>query len=301
MVVGALPQTPFATIAMNDANATRADLYVLKSWTVDSTSPVTISGMNPAIILVLTTVDIQGSVSVAAGGFDLGSAPGPGGGQAGGGGAGGGGGSYCGVGGLGGAMGTPIPMGGSTYGSAPLTPLIGGSAGGGACGNPSGGGAVQIVAGVSIAVRQYGVLNAGGFGATCGAAGGSGGAILLEAPTVQIAGSLAANGGGGASSNANGAGGTTDGTPAVGGSAGNDGGLGFGGNGSSETDIHGGNGGYGSTTGNGGGGGGGAGRIRINTKSGSATVTGIVSPALGALDGGTDSGTVCSTQGALNP
>jgi hypothetical protein len=286
-VSGGLPY-PVATIALNDANATLADLYVLKSWTVDATSAITISGDRPAIVLVLTTVDIQGTASVTAGGFQSGSAPGPG--------VGpntdntGSGGSYCGVGGAGALMGG-LSSTGTTYGTSTLTPLVGGSAGGENCGLGAGGGAVQIVAGVSISVRQSGSISAPGGGGCSG--GGSGGAILLEAPSVQIAGSVAANGGsGGAASN--GVAGTAGSTGAPGASGGA--GTAMGGSGSAGSTINGGPGTY--ASGSGGGGGGGAGRIRINTMTGSAAITGTVSPQWGAQDSGA---TVCATQGTLGP
>lgn len=293
---------PVATISMNDANATKADLYVVKSWVVNSTSTVTISGMRPAIVAVLTTVDIQGTVTVTAGGFQWGSAPGPGAGTPGPNASGGGGGSYCGVGGMGALMTPPFPIGGTTYGTPSLTPLLGGSAGQGNCGHSGdGGGAVQIVAGGSISVRQYASINAGGFGGACATAGGSGGAILLEAPTVQIAGSIAANGGSGSTPIAAGADATANAKPAIGGSTGDDAGLSRGGNGSAGMVINGGNGVYGSDGNSGGGGG--AGRIRINTKTGSSTIatTGIVSPALAGNGGGADGGMACATQGIITP
>jgi hypothetical protein len=299
-IVDGLPP-PVATIAMNDPNATQADLFVLNSWVVNATTSLTISGDRPAIVLVLTTVDIHGAVTVEAGGYQYAS-PGPGVGQAGpnGGGAGA---SYCGVGGQGSDATAPFPAGGPTYGNATLTPLQGGSAG--AAGNNSGGGgtgggAVQIVAGTSIAVRQYGSINAGGKGSCCiTTGGGSGGAILLEAPSVQIAGNVAANGGGGAGGDAVGADATANGTPAPGGATA---GLsGQGGQGSAANDVNGGDGVFGSGGGNAGGGGGGAGRIRINTMSGKATLagSGLLSPALPSADGGADGGAACATQGAL--
>jgi hypothetical protein len=287
----------FGTIAMNDQNQTRANLYVLRSWTVTASASVPVDDSIPAIILVLTTVDVQGTVSVTAGGYQAGAIfRGPGAGQFGPNGqntAGGGGASYCGIGGTGGVAGATVPpQAGSAYGDAKLNPLLPGSAGSGTCGPASnGGGALQIVAGTSIAIRQYAVINAGGFSSSCGNSAGSGGAILLEAPTVTIAGHVVANGGAGSTPSAEGANASTDGNPALGGNAGVDGGLSVGGNGSSLTDVNGGNAVAGSD-GNAGGGGG-AGRIRINTMSGMANVTGgLVSPGLGSA---------CATQGTLNP
>jgi hypothetical protein len=289
-----LPQP--VTIAMNDPNATQADLYVLKSWAVRATSPITVSGGNPAIILVLTTVDIQGPVTVTAGRFDY-SSSGPGVGQSApsGGGAGA---SYCGVGGHGSTMTAPSPAGGATYGNQSLTPLLGGSAGGGGAisrGGGTGGGALQIIAGTSIAVRQYAWINAGGIGSgAISTGGGSGGAILLEAPSVTIAGNVTANGGGGAGGDAVGGNATADSTPAPGGASA--GLAGQGGQGSAGINLDGGDGVFGSGGGNAGGGGGGAGRIRINTMTGNAMLSGgLVSPPLGSTDGGA----ACATQGTL--
>jgi hypothetical protein len=281
---------PVATIAMNDANATQADLYVLRSWVVRATSLVTLSGQRPAIVLVLTTVDIQGSLVVQAGGFQS-DAPGPGGGQWS---SAGSGGSYCGVGGAGGLMSGSVAPG-KTFGTSTLTPLVGGSAGGEDCALGAGGGAVQIVAGVSIAVRQYASINAGGSGGCSFGGGGSGGGILLEAPSVQIAGKIAANGGSGGSA-AQGATATADNVPAPGAGVGT--GMSTGGSGSAGQTV---NGGAGTYANNGtAGGGGGAGRIRINTMSGVAAITGgTVSPELGAGDGGAGSATSCATQGTL--
>jgi hypothetical protein len=288
---------PVGTVAMNDANATQADLYVLTSLVLDATQQLTISGPRPAVLLVLTTVDIQGKLWVQSGGFSPGGAPGPGGGAT----AGntGGGGSYCGVGGEGEFMGG-IVAAGNTYDSAALMPVLGGSAGGGNCGGASGGGAVQIVAGMSIRVRQYATIDASGAGGNvCGGngagGGGSGGAILLEAPTVEIAGTLAANGGGGGGGTVAGANGGEGSTAASGGNEDNDAGISTGGSGSAGSVANGGNAVWGPNDGPngtpGGAGGGGAGYIRINTATGSATITGIVSP---------DLTTSCASQGILH-
>jgi hypothetical protein len=65
----------------------------------------------------------------------------------------------------------------------------------------------------------------------------------------------------------------------------------YGGAGSAGSTINGSAGSGGASNGQNGGGGGGAGRIRINTSSGSATITGIVSPSMS---------TSCATQGTLN-
>ncbi|MCK5798273.1 MAG: hypothetical protein KAI47_13870 [Deltaproteobacteria bacterium] len=113
-------------------------------------------------------------------------------------------------------------QGGGICGNATLIPLVGGSGGGGGrklySDNPAGwqgtsqpspggagGGAIQIVAAMSIALKPGAIINVGGGGGPSpihyggGSGGGSGGAILLEAPIVSVATGaiLAANGGGG--------------------------------------------------------------------------------------------------------
>jgi hypothetical protein len=293
-----LPVTAVTT-AMN--GGVFADVYVLKSLVVGQTAALRLTGPNPIILAVLTTVEIQGQLlvngsSVAGGtagpgGFQSGPNPGPGAGQPGQGAAdpnsSGGGGSYCGVGGTAGAQSGMAALGGMTYGNATITPLVGGSAGGAVDALSSGGGAIQIVAGQSITVYPYGGINAGGGGAVninSYGGGASGGAILLEAPTVTINGNLGANGGGGMSGFSSGADATANATAAAGGTP-------YGGAGSAGATNNG-TAGTASTGPNAvGGGGGGAGRIRINTSSGSATITGIVSPAMT---------TPCATQGTLN-
>ena len=192
----------------------------------------------------------------------------------------------------------------AVYGEPTLIPLVGGMRGqaaGGAGGG--GGGALQITAGEQIDI--LGVVNAGGGGGASGlgsysyrgaGGGGSGGGILLEAPVVNVSGTVVANGGGGGGGGGNSGGGgggghggkngfPPDPTYAAYGGSGNDGagcplyGYVDGGDGGA--------GGYGAGTGGyggsgetdsrcigetsfvgGGGGGGGVGRIRINTSSG---------------------------------
>jgi hypothetical protein len=71
-------------------------------------------------------------------------------------------------------------------------------------GGGDGGGAMYIASAVSITINSTGSINAGGGGGAGGkgnggggGGGGSGGMIVLESPTVTIAGKVAANGGGG--------------------------------------------------------------------------------------------------------
>jgi hypothetical protein len=286
---------PATTAKLSDG--TPVDLYVLNSLEIDPTAGLTLTGPRPIVLAILTTATIDGQISVAASGGTPGpggfapSNPGPGAGAVGFTGAytgsNGGGGSYCGAGGAGGAttgLGAP---GGPSYGTATLQSLVGGSAGGaGPYGDPggAGGGAIEIVAGTSIDVGSVGSINAGGGGVSA-SAGGSGGAILLEAPTVVIAGAVAANGGGGSYGSGfspAGGNGAPSSTPAAG--------VVTGGDGSAGTATAGSDGQLDDGGGSPGAGGGGAGWIRIDTSSGSATITGTVSPSLT---------TPCATQGKL--
>jgi hypothetical protein len=100
-----------------------------------------------------------------------------------------------------GKVGRPIPATIHPYGTSDLQPLMGGSGGSLA----SGGGAVQITSLVKVTVGKGGLINTNGMGGARGpgmdhgfnyGGAGSGGAILLEAPAVTMAGGLAANGGG---------------------------------------------------------------------------------------------------------
>ncbi len=136
-------------------------------------------------------------------------------------------------------------------------------------------------------MTSTGVVTVPGAGGSWDAAGGgAGGAISLEAPTVRIAGTLAANGGGGGGGPSGSAGGRSGGPgdqPAAGGQTD----VTKGGSGSAGAVI---DGAAGTASTSHAGGGGAAGRIRINTSSGAAAITGVLSPALG---------TVCATQGTL--
>ncbi len=286
---------PATTTKLSDG--TPVDLYLLNSLEIDPTAGLTLTGARPIVLAILTTATINGQISVAASGGTPGpggfapSNPGPGAGVVGFSGgysaSNGGGGSYCGAGGKGGASTGPQAPGGPTYGTAAIQSLVGGSAGGpGPYGDPggAGGGAIEIVAGTSIDVGSLGSINAGGGGVSA-SAGGSGGAILLEAPAVIVAGNLAANGGGGSFGSGfsqAGGNGAPSSTPAAG--------VFTGGNGSAGAAITGSDGQLDDGGGSQGAGGGGAGWIRIDTSSGSATITGTVSPSLA---------TPCATQSKL--
>jgi hypothetical protein len=230
-----------------------------------------------------------------------------GGGKAVSGGPGGGGGGFGGIGGVGGnAYSLTGGLGGSTYGNAELNPLIGGSGGASAACDygGGGGGALQLVAGQSITVgggaaaSSVGGVNAGGCGGIYNsngcynvgfAGGGSGGAILVESPLVQIVanGGLAANGGGSSGSAAApstgfGPGQLSAAKPVGYFSYGGSGPTASGEAGMSQTNPNNAWGGDGA--------GGGVGRIRINTLSGSPSIdaAGFVSPTKDAVNAGAE-------------
>ena len=211
--------------------------------------------------------------------------------------AGGGGGGHGGMGGGGGS--TSAGVGGASFGDAKISILLGGGGGGAGDGGSAGaggggGGAIQLVSNTSIMISSG--INAGGCagngGGGGGGAGGAGGAILLEAPTITITGSLAVNGGGGGDgfSSRTGSNATLNRTAAGGGSS--TAGQGGGGTGAAGAVLSGTAGQPGSQAG--GGGGGGIGWIRFSTRSGSASVDNtMLSPALN------DPGTTC-TQGTAS-
>ncbi len=296
----------YETITQNDADQTEVGVFVTGSLSIGSDAVVSVTGSRPIVIVTSGTFLIKGIIQATpktyamydsnGGGFSSPIATsaghegkGPGGGGAPTGTNGGGGGAYCGKGG-----GT---NGGTPYGNAEISPLLGGSSGAlGGSWAGAGGGAIQLVSASSITLTSLAKINVGGGGGEWeGNGGGSGGAILLEAPVVTMGGTLAANGGGGGGNaidlDASGSCGTPDTISALGGvtTADNPGG-----NGSAGTIIDGSDGnytGYVDPLGNySGGGGGGAGRIRINTTTGQAGITGTLSPT---------ASTTCVSQGKL--
>jgi hypothetical protein len=296
---GEVPYT-FSSAPQSDPSQSKVTILAVRSLTVSPSAQLQVQGGVPLVVVAATTASIQGTVTAQAGGFTC-STQGQGSGPGGGGGepsfaseVGGGGGAYCGIGGSGAnatqAGGAATP-GGQAYGTQAIVPLLGGSAGGASPGGQSGGsggGAIQISAGVSIIVGSGGAVSApgGGAGIDYSVGGGSGGAILLEAPTVDVEGVLAANGGAanGGSDPTRAPGGLPNSNPAA------QTGQPEAGVGSAGGNVNGGN---GSVTPNGiGGGGGGAGRIRINTKTGVATIgsNATTSPA---------TSTQCVSQGTL--
>jgi hypothetical protein len=303
-------------LTATQTDGSMVQVYVANSWKVEPAGVLNIVDKMPVILVAFDTITVLGRIDASAtsnttvaGGF-AGSAAGPGVGgtgmesSMGSYGTGAGGASYCGLGGAGGQATSANGGAGKTYGSPTLIPLMGGSAGGvGDLFSGAGGGAIQLVAGTSITVGASGIVSVGGGGGYDGSgagqyaasAGGSGGALLFEAPAVTIAGLLEANGGGGGGgldgpSIASDA--TPNSTPASGGAPGT---TGVGGAGSAGGTTSGGAGAAGDpATGPGengpGAGGGGAGYIRINTSSASATITGTLSPAVG---------TTCVSQGTI--
>jgi hypothetical protein len=306
-----------AIISLGDG--TEAYLYVMRNFTVQSSSTVVLASAQggigsqyplPVIFAVLEKVEIEGAIDLTANGQNYAGAGGNpvyggGSGQGFGGGQNGytagtdpysapGGGSFCGTGGTGGGTmdgGYPLAQGGTPYGTAKIVPLVAGSAGGywvsdGYTG-PSGG-ALQISAGTSITLTASASINAGGAAYYGG--GGSGGAILLEAPTVTMLGILAANGGsGGANSPNSGGSNQIVGMNATASKNAADGG-GNTGKGSAGTIINGGNGGAANDAGLNGAGGGGAGWIRINSECPTIGDLATITPALT---------TKCATQAKL--
>jgi hypothetical protein len=252
------PVVGFATHDL-DPNGSPSLLLSVGAFRVDENSILRVKGDRGLVIASWSVAIVAGAIDVASSKEEPGagavSAPCTG--LAGGDGvtgsrppgSGGGGGAFQtrGGGGGGGDNGTNIGGGGGGgLSSLDLPPILqggcpGGNGGGEAAGG-LGGGAVEIAAANSIAVG--GEIYAGGAGGEPGNAtlpgggggGGSGGWIGLDAPTVSVGGSLAANGGGGGG----GGGDLKTGEPgadaialmpAAGGPGGNDGGKG--GNGAS--------------------------------------------------------------------
>ncbi|CAN5715595.1 hypothetical protein BH11MYX4_BH11MYX4_36390 [soil metagenome] len=300
----------YATKIVTLADQTRVSLFVAKSFRIETSTTVRTKGALPIVLAALDDLSVFGTVIVIPG-TSGGAAETPHylrGGGAGGGsaasesGLAGGGGSFCGLGGRGGAAATDTLAPSPAYGNPELVPLVGGSGGAtsffsGAT-NPGGGGALQLLAGRSIFIAASGAVSLpggagdrgdseiGGPGKFGAGGGGSGGALLVEAPVVRVEGTFAANGGGGGGAGDGGtpgAYGTAEARAAKGG-----GGPVLGGDGSSATAIGGTDGIWDPTkrdrltndSAAASGGGGGAGRIRINTSTGHAIVTGVVAPAL---------------------
>lgn len=265
---------------------------------------LTITGTLPLIVVASDRVTVTANIDLSARGTMPGSGAATSGPGAGGAGAtfvtteressGGGGGSYGSLGGPGGTGDSPrIPAGASglRYGMLPTDPLVGGSPGGPggntAAGGGAGGGALQISSATSISITGN-YITAGGGGGTGGGSGlngggggGAGGEIFLEAPSITISATLAANGGGGGGGGAGGSAtiatdggdGTVGDGPAAGGIGGvpqgSPGGQGAAGQSASFMDAQPGSG----FNSKGGGGGGGAGRIWLRYRASAPPVT----------------------------
>jgi hypothetical protein len=275
-----------------------ATLIVTRRFVVEQGMRVNVVGNRPLIVVALQEALINGVLQAAATGADAhggGSAVaeggqsglGPGGGGKPNGRSGAGGAGFCGHGGASGMADGLSALGGQPYGNATNVPLIGGSSGGVYSNwGGAGGGAIQISAGQRIDVGLLGSIHVGGGGPINPSnGGGSGGAILLEAPSVRVLGHLAANGGGGSAGTSNdgeaGANATADALPALGGRVS---GYPSGGDGSAAATLDGAAGGDVPADRNlaSGGGGGGAGRIRINVAQGAPDLTGaMLSPSQG--------------------
>jgi hypothetical protein len=305
------------TVVQSDGSS--IELYVAKSWKIEPAGVLSVLDKTPVVLVGVSTINVLGLLNVhatadatVAGGFigmTNGTAGGPGKGTAGvqsvsnvDTGIAGGGGGYCGAGGAAGKATATNGGAGKTYGTPAIVPLAGGSAGGpGSLAPGGGGGAVELVAGTSVTISAGGIVSAGGgagydgtdTGLYVASGGGSGGAVLIEAPAVTIAGTVAANGGGGgggASGTLDAHDATTNATAAPGGQPAT---TGAGGAGSAGATVAGTAGGAGDAVGgmfSPGAGGGGAGFIRINTTTGVATLGGTLSPAAGSA---------CVSQGTL--
>jgi hypothetical protein len=200
------------------------DLCVVAATTITVTGPTHATGSRPLVLVATEAIDVQSTLDASstptaagAGASSAACTLAPAGGDDQGGGAGGAGGSYQAKGGDGGrgdenSDGNPAGKApGGVAGATQTTAIIRGGCKGGdggtagaqrGVGSP-GGGAVYLIAGTSITVATNGgVYAAGGggqFGNNCdgGGGGGSGGMIGFDAPTITIAGKVAANGGGG--------------------------------------------------------------------------------------------------------
>ena len=197
-------------------NKVDACVIAAESITVNGGLFVAATGTKPLVLVATQTITVAGNLTVAssrtfnfvgaasdAAGCNAGTAPTVA--------SGGAGGSFGGTGGAGAAVNGTAGMPG-----APLTPttLRGGCSGQPGADNLAplgpgergrGGGALYLIAEMAITVASGGSINAsggaaggGGTGAGAGGGGGgSGGFIGLDSPTLMIAGSVFANGGGG--------------------------------------------------------------------------------------------------------
>ena len=142
----------FAFKLATQSDGTKVAVYVARTIRIEANAQLTVTGTNPIVLIALDQINLLGKLIAAgkadvasAGGFSQATSNPKGGGL--GGGIGGtttsaaGGGSYCGVGGAG-AIESPGPAsaGGSVFGGAEISPLVGGSSGGASDSNGGAGG-----------------------------------------------------------------------------------------------------------------------------------------------------------------
>jgi hypothetical protein len=222
-----------------------AVVLLMNGLTVASGATLRLIGDRPIILAVNGNTSVSGTIDASSTATDVGAgadynctpatasgAGSAGTGNASTGGGGGGGGGFGTVGGSGGDGNgnNNNGVGGATRGNASLVPLTGGcfgGNGGGASGSNgaggSGGGALQISTAGTLTVASGGIVRADGEVGTTGAGaegggggGGSGGAVLLEAGTLAVSGTVQArggNGGNGQGGTAGAAGSTSSGSP----------------------------------------------------------------------------------------
>lgn len=232
---GATLDTSSSTDCALLAQTNGPTVCLIAARAITISSDLTVTGSYPLVLLGTETISVSGAIDVSShlnpavigAGANWSACPaataaGPNGGGAGG----GAGGSFGAVGGNGGVGnnggGTDVGVAGFAAAAQTPTMVRGGCPGavgglgtnnapGGA--GASSGGAIYLLAGMSINVNQ--TIAANGAGGSQGDAdsggggGGAGGLIGLEAPTITVAAIVAANGGGG--------GGGGDGSPAAGG------------------------------------------------------------------------------------
>lgn len=248
-----------------------AGIFVIATgeFRVFAGATVAVSGSRALAVVAANAIAIDGTVDVGA----HGAVAGPGGQPR------LGGGGYGSEGGLPGSCGSGgvVP----TFGDQLLTSLCGGSTDDASPGG-GGGGAIELATNGTFDMGAPGLIRAVGGGGGPDRAGGSGGAVLIQARSVRIAGTVSVNGGGGGGSATSGEDGHADPTAAAGGTAscpgtctcggspcGAGGGAGAFQGAAAQTGLHGSNCAFcsgGSSCVAGGGGGGGAGRIRIEAE-----------------------------------
>jgi hypothetical protein len=217
---GLCPEVTANPVDQTVAGGPQVVILSMRNLHVASTDTIRVIGDYPVIFSVILDASIEGVIDAGA----LATLPGAGGNQScamgtggngeggirGAGGGGGGFGTAGSQGGGNGCWGIPDPgAGGSVHGSAALSPLMGGCAGGtgggsGALGG-GGGGALQLAAQRTLTVAAGAVISAAGGGGIRGTTpsgggggGGSGGAVLLEyGAQVLLDGVLRVHGGGG--------------------------------------------------------------------------------------------------------